>query len=260
MKYFSIFINFFLLLFLLISNTQFAYAQTPTTVVANPSSSNANKIAHLQARANKEIDRRVNSLQNKLIPRIKNMKRLTADQKSSLTSQVQTEITSLNNLKTKIAGDTDLATLKADVRSIVTSYRVFALFIPQISLLSAADRTLTITDKINTLATKLQTRMQTAQNKGNDVSSLQTKLTDMQNKISDAKTQANNIINAVIPLTPGGYPGNTSTLQSARTMLQTAHQDVVTARQDAKVIIQGLRAFGKTKTAISPTGTPAPSH
>lgn len=226
-------------------NTQLAYAQSPTTVVSTTSSVNSNKIANLQARANKEIDRRLGRL-NKLIARINNMKRLTADQKSSLISQIQTEITNLTNLKTKIAGDTDLPTLKADVRSIVTSYRVFALFVPQISLLASADRTLEVTDKLTAIATKLQTRIQTAQNNGKDVTSLQTALTDMQNKISDAKTQATNAINAVLPLTPSGYPGNVTVLQSSRTVIQTAHQDLVTARQDAKTIIKGLRAFGKT--------------
>lgn len=236
-------------------NTQLVYAQTPNVVVSSTAS---NKISNLQARANKEIDRRIDRL-NKLITRINSIKRLTSDQKSSFVSQIQTEITNLKNLKTKIAGDTDLTTLKADVRSIVTSYRVYALFIPQISLLASADRTLDIVDKVSALAAKLQSRIQTAQNKGNNVSSLQSALSDMQSKISDAKKQATNAIDAVVPLTPSGYPGNKTTLQNARTMLKTAHTDLVMARQDAKTITQGLRAFGK-KTKGSPTGTIVPSH
>ena len=193
----------------------------------------------LKEKAYKEIDRRINAL-NKLIERINAVKRLTADQKSSLVSQVQAEITNLTNLKTKIAADTDLATLRADVQSIVKSYRIYALFIPKMQIVVHADRLLSIVDDFVTITDKLQTRINEEKAEGKDMGEAESLMTERSGKITDAKTQATNAINTVIPLTPDGYPGNKTSLQSARSMLQTARADLREAHKAAQRIRQLL--------------------
>lgn len=157
--------------------------------------------------ADREIDRRIASLNN-LITRLNNVKRLSADQKSTLSSQVNTEITNLQTLKSKIDADTDPATLLTDKKSIVNSYRVFLLFEPKIRIITQADE---IIDLANVMLGK-------------------TTNSDATSKINDAITQANNAINSVSPLTPDGYPGNKSSFDSARGMLKTARTDLRTAR------------------------------
>lgn len=236
---------------------------TPSTTNPRLQTAQDNKMANLKERADTEITRRIDAL-NRINTRLTNIKHLTDAQKSSFSSQISTEIANLTALKTKIDADTDLTTLKTDVQSIVLSYRVFALFIPQIQMVGAADRILNITDIMNQFATKLSTRITNAKNAGHDVTSLQALLTDMQSKITDAITQANNVVTTVAGLTPAGYPGNKSSLQTARKMLQTARLDLVTAGQDGKKIIQGLRSFkttsitpiATTPTVVLPTPTP----
>lgn len=154
-------------------------------------------------RADQEIMKRITAL-NGLINRINAMKKLTASQKSSLTSQLNTEIANLQTLKAKIDGDTDLQTLTADKKSVVDSFRVYALFMPKISILAYADR---ILDIVNDLKAKNPTG-------------------DALTKVNDAQTQAQNAINTVLPLDPSGYPGNKTQLVAARSMLKTANQDV----------------------------------
>jgi hypothetical protein len=214
------------------------------------------RITDLKTRADNEITRRITSLSS-LTTRLGNMKHLTTDQIASFTNEVNTEISNLTTVKTKIDGDTDLTTLKTDVQSIVKSYRVYALFLPQINILSAADRVLNIIDQFSVLVTKLHTRIQEAETAGKDTTALQTSLTDIENKISGAKTQAETIITMITPLTPDGYPGNKTTLQSARNMFKGIYQDFVSAKKDAQSIISGLRAMHLT----SPTSsvTPAPT-
>jgi hypothetical protein len=196
----------------------------------------------LQNRAQKELDRRIESL-NKLINRINEFKKISAEQKSALAAQIQTEINALTGLQAKIKLDTDPIALKTDVQSIMSGYRVYALFIPQIQIIASADRMLTTADDLTIIYDKLKSRAS-----GGD-SSLQTLLADMQTKITDAKTQAQNAMNAVIPLTPEGYPGNKTILENARKTLQTGQQDLVTARDDAKQIVKGLHTI---KTTVSP--------
>src|SRR5690348_17049700 len=52
-------------------------------------------------RADKEISRRIDAL-NALITRVGEMQKLSADEKTSLTSSIQAQIATLNDLKTKI--------------------------------------------------------------------------------------------------------------------------------------------------------------
>src|SRR5260221_6677463 len=111
----------------------FAIDATPpatTRGAAKALAAQEDKMARLKTRAENEIDRRVAGL-TKLIDRINGIQRLSADQKTTLVSQLQAEISALNSLKAKIASDTDIATLRTDVQSIVKSYRIYALFIPK---------------------------------------------------------------------------------------------------------------------------------
>lgn len=242
----------------LLATPSFAFAQTATSSSKAMMRAQAKaqrldtRTTNLKERADKEIDRRVASL-TKLISRINDMKRVTADQKTTLTTQVQNAITSLTALKAKIDADTDITTLQTDVKSVITEYRVYALLIPEIEIIAAADRELDLSDKLSSISGKLQARIQDAQSKGKDVSSLQTMLSDMQAKISDSKTQAQNAINTVSALTPEGFPNNKPILQSARPMIKTSHEDLVAAGKDAKSIIQGLRALGVTTETPTPT-------
>lgn len=223
------------------------YAMTSTGSAAL-AQTQQRRMDNLKTRADNEINRRVTDL-NDLISRINSMKHLSAANKTAFMNSIQTEIRSLNSLKAKVDADTDVTTLKADVQSIVTEYRVFLLYIPQIQLLSSADRMNDIAGKLNDLATKLQTRINTNQAAGKDVSALETLLKDMVAKIADANTQYNNIETTIITLLPKDYPGNRGALLSARKMIQTGHLDLVTSLQDGQKIIQGLKALYNTSTS-----------
>jgi|SRR5581483_11456825 len=214
---------------------------------------------NLKTRGDNEIDRRITAL-NTLISRIGAFKKLSADQKASFTTQIQTEISNLTTLKAKIDADTDTTSLRTDVKAIVIEYRVFAFYIPQLRILESADRMLTVADDLTTLSTKLQQRIADASAAGKDVTSLTPTLTDMQAKIADAKTQAQNAITAVAALTPAGYPTNRSVLQSAQKTLQSGKQDLMAATADGKTIIQTLHLLGAAKSSSVKTGlTPTSS-
>lgn len=238
---------FFLLIFIIF------YAAPPIVIGVTSTRSAVvveTRVTNLKVRADREINRRVSSLTS-LISKVSQIKRLTDAQKSSLTTQIQAEITSLLSLKAKIDTDTDPTILKTDVQSIVKSYRVYLLYLPQIHIFGAADSILNLATSMSTLASKLQFRINTAQTAGQNVSNLVAYLTDMQAKIADAQTQANAAITLVTPLTPDGYPGNKTQLLAALKDLQTARLDLVAARQDGQKIIQGLKAINLPKTASS---------
>lgn len=211
------------------------------------------RVSNLKQRADSEIARRVTAL-NGLISRISQIKKLTNTQKADFTSKIQAQIDALNALKTKIDTDTDLTTLKTDVKSIVDSYRIFLVFMPQIRLLGAADRLSTVASDLTALSAKLETRISDAKSLGKDTVQLDTYLTDLNSKVAEAQTESSAVINEILPLTPDGYPGNRSIVLDARAKIKTGTNDVKTARQDALNIVKQLKLWGSI--TVTPTSTP----
>lgn len=207
----------------------------------------------LQDRAEAEISRRITSLE-KLITRINSFKRLSESQKTALTTQVQTEIDALKALQEKISTTTDASALKTEVKTIITSHRIYAFFMPKIAVLSTAERILTVTEQMEVVSGKLETRIAEAETAGQDVSEWEASLSQMDAKIADAQKQSEDVIALVIPLTVDGYPENKTTLVNARTLLKTAMTDLMAAKKLSKSIMQELKSSTSAATiTVSPT-------
>jgi hypothetical protein len=216
------------------------------------------RIANAKDRANKEIERRTNAL-NDLATRIQAMSKLSADAKSSLTASLQSEITSLAALKAKIDAETEIALLKEDIQSIATSYRVFLLVIPQTHIMVAADKIKSTADSMTALASKLSVRIDAAAAEGKDVEALKASLDDMLKKIAEANAQADASISAVATLTPDGgdkakQTANQQALKDARAEIKTALRAIVAARKDAGTLVKGLAAL-TVETSVQATTT-----
>lgn len=227
---------------------------SPTDGVTTRSAKNP-QLINLQERATKEIDRRLAAL-NLVLTKISAVKKLSATEKTALTTQVQAEISSLTALKTKIAGATDLVTLKVDVATLVTSYRVFALFIPKIHLLAGADVLGQTIDTLTTLSAKLDTRIKEAETSGKVITNLTKLHTEMNESLAEAKKQYESIITNVTPLKPEDYPGNKTTLQDGRELLRTGRKNAGDAAKDARDIITALKAFRPAITDASASAIP----
>jgi hypothetical protein len=199
----------------------------------------ANQMQNLQQRAQEEVTRRLKFL-NGYLTGINKIQKLTTADKTGLQTEIQAQINELSTLQTKITADTDITTLRTDVKSIISNYYVFAFFRVKINLLIAAGRLSTITDNLNTIYTKLQTRINEAQAAGTDATTLNALLLDMNTQIINAKTEYQMIEAELLPLNAQGYPGNKSTLTDARAKLNTATVDLKAAYEDAIQIRQQL--------------------
>ncbi len=258
-----------LTLFLLVLSSSSSFAVTlgqnlgtttrSTGAAVTKSQLEANRIENLKQRATTEITRRINFL-TELSKKIDELKKLSTVQKEDLKAQIQTQITSLNELQARINADTDLATLRTDVKSITNGYYTFAFFRVKISLLVASNRMAATTDILNTVYAKLQTRINEQQAKGIDVTALNVLLSDMLAKINSAKTQYDAAQTELSSLTAQGFPGNKSTLLSARAKLKQGEKDLRAAYQDAVKIRQGLGDIsGNLRKGTFDTKTSTPS-
>jgi len=198
------------------------------------------RLHNLQTRGTAEIDRRVSNLNSALAKLGASTKLKTAD-KSALTQQVQTEVASLTALENKLVADTDLATARTDVQSIVTDYRVYVLMLPKVRLVASTDRFDVVEDKLATLNDTLQTKVNAAKSAGKDVTALQSSLDDMKAKTADATSKTSTLVAQLLALQPTDYNANHAVLLTYRTSLTAALADVKAARDDAKSVIDGLK-------------------
>lgn len=210
-------------------------------------------------RANREIDQRITRL-NALADRIKGMKKITDTDKTNLANTIQGEITTLTNLKTKIAADTDNETVRTDMQSITKAYRIYALVMPQIAILAAADRATVISDALTVLSQKLADRISAAQTAGNNITSSPSVLSNMNTKIADAKTQVDSARQQVASLVPDNgdqaiFDANKQALKAAHEKIKTARKNLEAGRKNAQTVTKTLKSFAKP----SPSGSSSPS-
>lgn len=210
---------------------------------ATTNTTNTQQLQKIISRGDSEISRRITTLNN-LTSKISAAKHLSSSDQAALSSEVNGEVSNLTALKTKLDADTDVTTAKSDAQSIITDYRVYALIVPKVELIKAADDEITTAQNLATLEAKLQTRITAAQTAGKDVTSLQTTLNDMTSKSTAASTIATNVQTAVINLLPTDYNSNHSVLGGDRDQLKTARADLQAAHTDGQTIVNGLKSLG----------------
>lgn len=226
-----------------------ASAQTTTTIARRGARAEvrADDIAAVKARCDAQVDRRVATIAE-LDRAIDQARDLTGAHRGTLHELLATDRSGLQQLRAKIDGDTDAATLRSDCRKIVTDYRIYVLVGPKVRLVIAADRIAAIAARFDQLAPKIQSRIDAAKARGEDVTALQSALDEAKAKVADAKAKTAGVPDQVLALEPAGYPGNRATLQSARQTVFAARQDLLTARNDLRRIVNQLKAARTTTT------------
>ena len=239
-----------------------ARAAASTTAGAKASDKVLARIEKGKERAKEEIARRTAAL-GALSEKVQAMARVSDDMKASISGTVQSQITMLSSLQAKIEADVDLDTLRADIKSITESYRIFMLVLPQGRIATAADSIQITAASLTTLAGKLETRIAEAQAKGSDTAALSTSLSDMKAKIDDAKLQAEAAISLTATLKPDNgdktiADANKKALKDAQVKLKAAREDLKTARKaggDIVKALKGLQADASAGAAASTTVT-----
>ena len=162
--------------------------QNQASKTANRQSSELQNIIN---RSNTLITNRITTL-NKLSTKVQSDNRLSDNEKTTLSSQLQTEIGELNALKSKIDTDTDVTIARTDERLIITDYYVYAVFEPKIRLTIIINNLQTVTSNVQALVPQLQNLINTYKSQGKDVTQLQALLNDISSQLQTINTTLNN--------------------------------------------------------------------
>lgn len=215
-----------------------------TTTAPRGTADGAALMANAKVRATQEIDRRTNALTQQL-ERINAMTRVSAEVKTSLTAQTESQLQALAALKAKIDADASATTLKADVQSIAKSYRVFAVVMPQSAITAAVDRINTIADLMTTMGTKFSARIAEASAQGKDTAAASTALADYTAKIADAKVKAAAALTLSVNLKPDNgdaalMASNKTAIGQARADIKAAQESLIAARKNINTMVNAL--------------------
>jgi len=204
-----------------------------------------NSIGSLRRLGDCEIDRRLDTI-TKLDARVANVPGLAAADRATLKAQLAADTSGLTALRAQIDGETNVDALHADLRKIVTDFRIYLLMAPKAADVIAADNELAAVARFGTLNTKLQARIDAAHAAGKDVTQAQSDLDAMNAKGVQVAPLVHGVPAALLPLTPAQYNGGTAApiLASSRTSLQTGRGLLAGARADARACIAALKALG----------------
>jgi hypothetical protein len=225
------------------TGTALALAIIPLAAVATAPASAATAlgVAYCQGRSNAAISARLAVLAGDA-HLVQSAKHLSPTNAAALSNLITSDESGLSALKTKIDGDTSLASCHADAMTIVTGYRVYVLVEPQVHLTIAADRISAVAETLRDVATRLETRLAQRKAQGKEVDpGAQDAVNDLNARVAAATAAVSGVPSQVLALTPAGYPANKATLQSARGALETARHDVVLATADAGRAVSLLR-------------------
>lgn len=221
------------------------------------------ELAKIIKRANTEIDRRVDKL-NKLLQRIQNDQKLSADEKTNLSTDIQGDINGLTTLKAKIDADTDLATARSDAKQIFTNFRVFAIVLPKTRLLIAIDNLQAVATKISGFTPKIQDLINNLKGQGKDVTQLQASLDDINTRLTSINSTLASDKTLVLGITVSTTnPKSTfeqvkKDLAGVRQSLAQIRKDFAQMRDTFRIIITGGNS-DNTSASVGPKPSPSPT-
>lgn len=207
-----------------------------------------NSVTSLKTNADTQIAARIAKLTT-LSGQVNAKKHVSDTDKATIVATIQTSITNLQALQTKIDQDTDIKVLRTDISSIYGAYRIYALVIPQLSIITNAENGLGVTTNLYATATaRLQTRIASAQTAGKDVTALTAQISDIQAKVADAQTQYNQAVSTVSNLKPDNgdktlLASNNQAIKTARGYIKAAEADFRAAQTDINTVRAALRAL-----------------
>jgi hypothetical protein len=180
----------------------------------------------------------VNSL-NAAIAKVNGAQGLGSGQ-STLASYLGADIAPLQQLNTKIQGDTSITVARQDFSTIFSGYRVYLLVLPASRIAGDVDRiSATVVPKLTSDSSKAQAHENTS-----NQAQLAPLIADLNTQIAGATNSTNGLAGTVLGYTAAEWDANSALLSTAKSDDQSAQAAVKKGREDVAQIVQVLRGAG----------------
>jgi hypothetical protein len=217
----------------------FADPGSPSPSSSVPASGQSSGLAKIKAKATSAIARRDSALHT-AIQAVGSNHYLTPPDRSTALATLNGDLSGIDTLAPIIQADTTVVKARADYDSLFTSYRVFALALPQARLAASADDlTGTVLPRLTDAQSRLEALLSgTDQDK--DSASVQAAMADLGRQISVITSTTNGASTTVLGYKPADWNSNHELLAPVRADLTTARADAKQARADIRTVVTAL--------------------
>jgi hypothetical protein len=172
-------------------------------------------------------------------------KEVSDSARSTLTQVLSSDISGLTALKTKVAGETTDAAVRADGKSMVDDYRVYILVAPKVHLTHALDVEGAALPRLVRVHDALADRL--AKDPSADTAANKALLADMSAQIQAATSGIDGKDAALLALQPGpDGKALTASVKDVSSAAKSARDDIKKAVDDAKKVRDSLKDTKKT--------------
>lgn len=207
---------------------------------STPAPSAGKSLSAIQAEAKIKTTARIGAL-NAAIAKVNAAKDISSSDRATILGTLNGDLAGMNTVEAKIAADTIVATAAADYKTIFTTYRVYAVAIPQSRLAAAADRmTSTSIPRLTDAQSKLAAAL-AGPDASKSTPELQADLADMSAQIASATSALNGVAAQALAVTPSAFNSNHSVLQPVRSEVKTAIADLKKASADGKTVLAAIK-------------------
>jgi hypothetical protein len=189
----------------------------------SPTRCTATNLVTVQAYVAQALSNRVTQL-NALGVAVGAAADLTAADRSTLSSDVASELSGIQGLQVKLPADTTCPAVAADGRAMVVDFRVYVVMTPQVHLTVSADTESAVAARVAGLEPRLQAAITAAGQAGRNVAAAQAALTDLETQVTSAQQSGSGISTQVLAFTPASYPGCWATFRADRLTLKKGQQ------------------------------------
>jgi|GEM_PF-3040589 len=215
-------------------------------------------VSAVQNKAMKAIDGRVVALTT-LSQRISGVQLVSDTEKIALHQEMAEQISSLQDLKSKISTEVSTQSLKSDVEKLTSTMRMYSLTIPKSALLVTIDRISVIAVDMQAMGLKLKSIIDSVSVSGVDVSQAQSTLLDYNASVTNAQSIISTAQNSleVLPydVRQSASDANVYVLKEVQRKVVQATKDLVSARQNITIIRNAMSQLQQPSTVQQATTT-----
>ena len=224
---------------LLVTATGAVPALADTTPSPSPTGSSAQtcipaRLSYVRARVDAAVQAReltISQLTRVLAART----HITDGHRATLSSTYTADASGLRTVDAKVQADTACAQAVTDGRTVVTSFRVYLLLVPQTHLAAAADTGSYAAGQLAAVEPKAQAAID-ALTDPTTKAAAQAKLDDLKTRVGAAQSNLAGVADGALSLVPADIPAAEPTLAGYRAKVVSAHAALTQAVADAKAL------------------------
>jgi vacuolar-type H+-ATPase subunit F/Vma7 len=228
--------------------TGLALVGVPTIAAADPSDRvgqvgraiEAAELKLLQQRGAKEIDRRLSSI-DEMKARVADAEAMTDAHKQTLGSLLESDKQQLTALKEKLAAETDDDAARAEVQSIFTKFRVYAIVEPKVHLVRSADAVAAAASDVDSASAQLDTVVARLKATGKVTADAEAALAKAHDRAQAATADVKGAADTALSLEAQNFPGNASQRDASRQAIEKASVDARAALDALRTAVAQLR-------------------